>query len=124
MPFDLQDVVNDPDLAEPFNIIRSTGSFVAGGWQDTKTVIPSWGVVTVATDKQIQMLPEADRVTATRMFFTEDQIFTTELHRPDGTSGTSDILEYGGHQYRIWSLGLYDNRGGFYAALAQRMEGN
>ncbi len=120
MPFELQDVVNDYDLADNFTILRSEGSFVAGGWQDKKTSIPVWGVVTVATDKQLQMIPEADRVTGARMFLCEQPLYTTS----EMNSGTSDILVWGNQQYRVLSVGPYENRGGYYCAIASRMSGS
>lgn len=124
MAFELQDVTNDPDLAESFVIQRSTGQFVAGGYSDTKTDIQTFGVVTVATEKQLASLPEADRVHGVRAFFTQFPMYVTNEQRSDGTSGTSDILVWQNQSYRILSVGQFQNRGGFYCALASRMKGN
>jgi hypothetical protein len=120
MPFDLQDVVNDPDLAEPFNIQRQTGSFGPGGWQVTPQSIDMWGVVTVATQKQLQMIPEADRVNGARMFLSQFPIYTTN----EVQGVTSDIIVWDNLNWRVVAVAPYENRGGYYWAIAQRMRGN
>jgi|HubBroStandDraft_1064217.scaffolds.fasta_scaffold180069_2 hypothetical protein len=120
MSFDLQDVVNSPDLAESYTICRSQGgSFQAGGWSDNKVTIPAWGVVSVASDRQIGAIPEADRVGEIRSFISECPIYTTSETR----GAVSDILIWNGTKYRVLSVGRYDNRGGFYSALAVRLKG-
>jgi hypothetical protein len=119
--FDLQDVVNDPDLAEPFTVLRQNGSFVQGGWQvNAPQSIEMWGVVTVASNKELQMLSEADRVRGARMFFSQAPIYVT--NEADGI--TSDIIVWNGLNWRVMSVGQYQNRGGYYCAIAQRMRGN
>lgn len=123
MAFDLQDVVNDPDLAEPFTITRSSGQFAAGGWTSASTTIQAFGVVTVAGAKQLDMIPEADRVHGSRVFICEQPMYVTSETRQDGQSGTSDILVWNDVKYRVHSVGNYNNRGGFYFAVATRMAG-
>jgi hypothetical protein len=124
MAFELEDVVNDPDLAEVYTVNRSTGVFAAGGWQSSTTVLQFWGVVTVADSKQLDMIPEADRVRGARMFFSQAPLYVTSELRKDGTSGTSDEIVYGNAKYRVLSVGQYPNRGGYYCAIAQRMQGS
>lgn len=121
MAFELQDVVNDPDLAEPFTVLRQPGSFQQNGWQtSTPQTIQAFGVVTVATQKALQMLPEADRVNAERMFIAECPMYVTS----EDNSITSDILIWCGVKYRVMVVGEYENRGGYYCAVATRMKGN
>jgi hypothetical protein len=119
--FNLQEVCNDPDLAEAFIILRQPGQQGAGGWQTSQPQeIPAFGVVTVATHKALQMLPEADRINAERMFLCESPMYVTSE-----TQGiTSDILLWGGLKWRVMAVGIYDNRGGYYCAVATRMRGN
>jgi len=119
--FELQDVVNSPDLAEPFTILRQPGSFGAGGWQTSQPQnIPAFGVVTVASHKMLQMIPEADRVNADRMFLAECPMYVTS----EVNGITSDILVWMGVKYRVMAVGQYQNRGGFYYAIASRMKGD
>jgi hypothetical protein len=84
------EVVVDPDMTapHPFYILRSTGQFVEGGFESTTTSIPLFGPVQQASDKEIQMLPEADRIGAIRSFWCTQQVFTTRGYAPvPGTHG-------------------------------------
>ena len=60
----VQEVILDPDMLpdQPFTILRSQGQFVMGGFQSVTTEIQIWGPVQQASNKEIMMLPEADRV--------------------------------------------------------------
>lgn len=60
----VQEVIQDPDFIapQPFTILRSTGQFVAGGFQSTTVPISQFGPVQQASNKEIQMLQEADRI--------------------------------------------------------------
>jgi len=124
MAFELQDVVNDPDLAESWTIKRNSGQFAAGSWQSTVVDIPAWGVTTVDEATLIEMIPEADRVHGARIFISESRMYVTSEERRDGTSGTSDVLVWHGQKHRVHSVGDYSNRGGFYYAVAVRMQGS
>jgi hypothetical protein len=116
------DTINNPDIAEPFIILRSTGQQGAGGWQSSTTNLSAYGVCTVAEDTFLEMIPEADRVHGGRVFVSTTQMYTTEEMREDGTSGTSDILKWHGRRYRIRSVGNFSQRG-YYFAVATRMLG-
>lgn len=124
MAFELQDVTNDPDLAESFTISRSSGSFSVGGWTDSKSIIAAWGVVSVSSNRELDMIPEADRVHGARTFHCQFPMYTTAEQRIDGTTGTSDILIWEGTKYRVLLVGDYRNRGGYYFAIGQRMTGS
>jgi hypothetical protein len=117
---DLSEVVEDSEMAEPFQILRPFGQFAQGGWQVTSTqTINAFGIVSLATAKEIAMLPEADRVSEIRAFWT-----TTPMYVTDGTRGqTSDILLWSGTKYRIIGQPQYDTRG-YYKALATRIVSN
>lgn len=78
------EVVVDPDMIapEPFIVLRSTGQFVPGGFESVTTSIPMFGPVQQATDKEIQMLPEADRIGSIRSFWSTQAIFLTRGYAP------------------------------------------
>lgn len=118
----LIDAVSNADIAEPFTIKRSTGSFAAGGWQSSNTALPAYGVVSVAQDTYLEMVPEADRVHGARVFVSTTPMYVTSDERLDQTAGTSDILIWNIQKYRVHSVGNYINRG-FYYAVATRMRG-
>jgi hypothetical protein len=75
----VEEIIQDPDMIspEPFTILRSQGQFVLGGFQSTTTAVPVFGPVHQASDKEIQMLAEADRVGAVRSFWANIAIYTT-----------------------------------------------
>ena|ERR1022692_3055243 len=115
----LQDVVNNPDLAEMFLIVRQPGAQGPGGWQASEPQnIPTYGTVSVARQRELEMVAEADRVHEVRVFHTTTPMYTTSAD----LSITSDILVWQGIQYRILSVMIYPQRG-YYGALAVRMAG-
>ena len=116
---DLSDVVSDPDLSDNYTILRSTGGFVAGGWADTRTPIPAFGVVSIASEKDLENLPEGARVREARVFHSTQQMFlVNETNR-----NLSDILVFNGTKYLAYSAKDYSNFG-YYQCVASRMEGN
>jgi hypothetical protein len=78
------EVVQDPDLTAPqsYTILRSVGQYVLGGFQSTTTAIPMFGPVQQASDKEINMLPEADRIGGARSFWCVQPIYTTRGAAP------------------------------------------
>jgi hypothetical protein len=118
----LEEVILDGDLADPYTVMRSNGQFVAGGFTDTKTSFNVWGVVSLASLKDLQMVPEGDRVTEMRVFYSNQPLYVTRSNVNEGT-GTSDILVWNGIQYRVVSVLPQSNRN-FWKAIAARMAGN
>lgn len=78
------EVVVDPDMTapEPFTILRSTGQFVLGGFASVTKAIPLTGPVQQASDKEIAMLPESDRVGEIRSFWSTQPVYTTRGYAP------------------------------------------
>lgn len=117
---DLSDVVSDSDLAETYTIQRITGSFQAGGWVANSPVsIPAYGVVSVATQEDLDAVPEGDKITGGMVFHSTQQMFVTK----SSTNQTSDQLLWQGDLWRVYSVGNYSNRQ-YWRALAARMAGN
>lgn len=117
----VQEIITDPDFCQTFTVSRSSGDFGKGGWaESTPTTITMIGVVTVANEKDMQQVPEADRVMGAMMFHSTEAIYTT---RAKDTPATSDKIQWRGEWYRVakvWPLVDY----GFYKAYAYRMTGN
>lgn len=80
----VQEIVVDPDMIapQPFTILRSTGQFVPGGFESTVTPISMFGPVQQASNKELQMLPEADRISSVRSFWSTVPIYTTRGYAP------------------------------------------
>jgi hypothetical protein len=89
---DMSDVVDSVDLQapQPFTIQRSPGLWVGGVFQPTGTVqiIPVFGPVQRASDKEAEMLPAADVIHGIMAFWATQPIYTTRGKAPEpGTHG-------------------------------------
>ena len=124
----LQDSVNNPDVSEPFTILRYTGNFVSGGYQQAMPQsIEAYGTVGMAGNEDLEMTPEADRVHEVRVFhMTLPFYLTGETRTVPGSStpvsGTADVIVWRNTQYRCVARRPYPQRG-YYAAIAARMAG-
>ncbi len=78
------DVAADPDMADPesWAVLRSTGSWQPGGFVSTTVSLCAWGPVRVASNREIAMLPEADRVGSVRAFYWTRAIYLTRNTAP------------------------------------------
>lgn len=119
---DVSELVHDPDFCQNFTVYRQTGAFGAGGFiVGTETEISFEGVITVASEKDLQQVPEGDRVEGAMMFYTTEQIFITYAD-DSGNSGTSDQILWNGNRYkvvRVWPYGDY----GYWKSYGYRMIG-
>lgn len=117
---DVSEILNDPDICQEFTILRSTdGKFVMGGWEDKTQQIPGYGAITVASSKQLEMLPEGDRPSGAMAFYSTQELFTTHV---DPKPGTSDILLWRGEKYRIMQVKPWIDFG-YWLAIATRISG-
>ena len=78
---DMAEVVSDPDLCQSLTVSRSSGSSLQGGWEETRTQFPAYGVVTVASDRTLRMFPEAGRIEGSVSFFTTIPLFASIQQR-------------------------------------------
>jgi hypothetical protein len=119
---DVSEVVNDPDLAQAFMIQRSTqGAFLFGVWQTKQETVPCYGPVRPASSREINMLPEGDRVGEIKAFWSSTPLYGTRATTGKGES--SDILVWNGLYYRVLQV-FQSQDNGFYKALAVRMKAN
>jgi hypothetical protein len=116
----LPDTVNNADIAEAFSILRNPGQFGQGGWQASgQQQLTAYGTVSLASQKEIAMLPEADRITEARIFHSSTPMYVTS----EDYAITADILIWRGVQYRAMRQLDYSQRG-YYGVIAVRMAGN
>jgi hypothetical protein len=113
------------ELSQTFTVLRSTGAFVNGVWKTQQTQLQFQGVITVAADHELEMIPEADVVHGAKSFYTDQQILMTQEAPAPPTSGTgysSDILVEleTGIQYRVLRVSRHPGSG-FWRAVATRM---
>jgi hypothetical protein len=123
MPFSLAEVTFDPDMGQAVTVLRSTGQFVAGGWQSSQDIsIPTWGVLEVDSDKAMKMIPEGDRIAGALALFTNMQLVTTHEDAAPGPyatqgPGLSDRIFWNGDYYSINAVGPWGDFGYYYAVL-------
>ncbi len=114
-------VVSSPRLAQPFTILRDVG-----GQRQQGVYVPSapqtlqaLGVITPASDLEVQMLPESDRVSGMILVATATPLQESSSGPP---AVNADIIAWKGKQYRVHGLmplGAY----GFNKALCGLMGG-
>lgn len=118
---DLSSVVLDPRFAQSFTVYRKVGAYNAGRFEETEAPIIMTGTISIASEQEIEQIPEGDRVNGGIVIHTKDIIYTTRTN--DGTQqegGTSDELEWCDERYKICSVSNYSYYG-YYKAIGQRM---
>lgn len=119
MLIDFADIANDPDLGDEITIIRSDGSFGAGGWiPGQPSNIQACGVIGIADDEALAQVPEGDRVTGSLQLVTATPIFPTLANK----SGTSDQILWLNNTYRVQASQPWKHAG-FWSAILVRMSG-
>lgn len=121
------DLCIDPDFAQSFTIYRSNGQWKAGVWVEsvTPTEVPAVGTIYPSTDKEIQQVPEGDRVTGMVTFITNQILYETHTsiaYPAAANAGISDQILWHGDKYKIVKL-LDWSDWGFYAAVGTRLTG-
>ena len=116
------DIILDPDFAQGYVVTRSSGDFSEGGWKEsTPTSINMVGPIYPSTQKELQQVPEGDRVTGMVTFLSTQQIYVT--HRSGTKPGTSDKILWQGDYYRIVSIMNWSDFG-VWLAIGCRIAGD
>lgn len=119
-------VVNNPRFAKSFTIVRSQGGKFddAGVWQDSVVSVDMYGIIQPATPKELEQVPDGDRVKEVKSFHSEQEMkvtHTTGLN--DTNAGLSDLVTLeNGTQYRLVKLYPWEDFG-YYKALGVRIAG-
>lgn len=128
---DLSFVVDDGVLSDPWEIERSTGSWKQGGWVTVPSLIPGWGVISVATADDVEMVPEGDPISGAMVFHSQERPFLTQMDQQKfGEKGygqviqhVSDIFIFANQKWRVMWVSPYPQHN-FWKAIAVRMQGN
>lgn len=109
------ELIHDPDFCTKFKRVRQIGSKVGGRWvverEDTKTIT---GVVSGVNSKDLEILPEGDRVKELKTFYALDELRVT------GNNATSDICEYKDSRYKLIQGFDYSDYG-YYKAIGIKL---
>jgi hypothetical protein len=117
---DVSEVVNAEEFAQPFGILRGSGVWNNGVWISQAAPLQGYGVVTVASDTDLEMIPEGDVVKGAMVFHSQAPIFTTNDFEGNGAGGSSDILTWRGRQWRVMTVSEQADYG-YYRAIAVRL---
>lgn len=117
-------VLVSPMFRQTFEVFRSTGHFDLGGWVEEPQSPPSFpvsGIAWPSSAREIQQVPEGDRVLGMHTFATAEQIYTTRIAGAT-EAGTSDQIEWKGEKYRIIQCLPFSDYG-YYLSVGARMQG-
>ena len=114
-------VVHSPRMSQKITILRRTGSWVAGTWvqSDKPETVIMRGIVTMASAKDLQQVPEGDRVTGSIKILTTDRIYITD----DASGNITDMVFWRGARYRVVTV-TPDIDYGFYRSIGTRLDGD
>lgn len=114
-------VILDSRFYQSFKIFRKSGEWLKGRFEQNETEISISGVITPAKPKEIEMIPEGDRVGGEISIHTINKLYTT--HSLENEEGTSDEIEWQGERYKIYQVNDYSQYG-YYSAIAMRLVSN
>lgn len=121
----ISELINDPDFAQPtgFTVTRSTGAWVAGVFTVTTEQLAYTGTIIPATTKEIEMLPEADRVHGAVSVWTLAPLYVTRLDNTNTgeDGGLSDEITWDGKQWKIMQVRGFQDYG-YYKGIAIRKD--
>lgn len=113
-------VINDPRFSESFKVYRKSGEWIRGRFNQEEKEITMNGVITPAKPKEIEMIPEGDRVGGEISIHTTSKLYTTHALDKEDTEGTSDEIEWHGERYKLYSLNDF-SQFGYYSAIGIRL---
>lgn len=112
-------IVNDPRFSQSFKVYRKSGVWVRGRFEEDEKEIEMNGVITPAKPKEIEMIPEGDRVGGEIAIHSTNKIYTTHAlnneNDEETNEGTSDEIEWQGERYKIYQVSDYSQYGYYYA---------
>lgn len=119
---DVSEVLLSPEFMQDVEVLRkANGRWEIGKFVQDEFSFTTDALVCIVSDKEINMIPEADRVSESRSFHTLDKIYLTES--TDEREATSDIIVWKGEKYKIVSQA--DNSDyGYYKSYGVRIRGN
>jgi hypothetical protein len=110
-------VINDKRITQTFTAYRKSGSWIAGRWVQNENPVQLVGVISIAKERDIQQVPEGDRVGGEIAIYSTQALFVTQAQ---SNTGTSDEVMWQGDRYRLFSVKPYIDYG-YYKAIGIRM---
>ncbi len=108
---DVSELIHDPDFCTTFILRHKTGDWVDGIFETTATDTSVTGVVRPATGKEIELLPEGDRMKDVKVFYTWEKVQLAE------DENASDEFIWEGGRYKALRVSDWKAHG-FYETMA------
>lgn len=110
---DLSDIVNSPEFASTFTVVRGTSlTNTLGRVVTSKQYIPNIvGVIQPASGEALLQLPDGARTNGAL------QVYTTYQLRGEGPNNPPDRIVWEGNSYLVTVLSGYQHSAGFSAAV-------
>ena len=124
---DVSRIVLSLFAAQPsaFTVTRKTGAWVQGDFETTSETLQMNGSIQPVNSKDLQQVPEGDRVVGLIKIYTVDPLYVT--HEDTTVSGEdgllSDEVTWKGEQYKILNIPNDFSDFGYYKSIAARKKG-
>ena len=119
--------ITDPRFSQPFKVFRKSGEWIKGRFIESEKEISMIGVIAPSKPKEIEMIPEGDRVGGEITIHTTRKLYTTrsiDTAEDNGENqGTSDIIEWQGERYKLYQVNDYSQYG-YYSSIGMRLVSN
>lgn len=118
--FRVSRVLKNKKFLELVKVHRKSGDWVRGRFEENEDTFDSPMVVVSTSTKDIIQVPEGDRLSEQKTFYSTIPLFVSQY---DATrKGTSDVIEWKGQKYRIYQVNDWGNYG-YYKAIGVRTGG-
>ena len=119
--------INDPRFSQSFKVFRKSGEWIKGRFIEEEKELSFTGVITPSKPKEIEMIPEGDRVGGEITIHTTKKLYTTHSIQDEESEndfeGTSDQIEWQGDRYKLYQVNDYSQYG-YYSAIGMRLVSN
>lgn len=118
----ISEIVIDPDFAQSYTVFRPSGYWSHGRYVITgEDQLSFFGPVLPSNMKEINTVPEGDRVTGMMTFYTQSSS-PFKLSRDNSEEGMSDQVVWHNERYKIIQIFSYDDFG-YQKAIGVRLSG-
>lgn len=119
--------ITDPRFSQKFKVFRKSGEWIRGRFEEIEKEISMIGVIAPSKPKEIEMIPEGDRVGGEITIHTIRKLYTTHAiqdeESEDEFEGTSDQIEWQGKRYKLYQVNDYSQYG-YYSSIGMRLVSN
>lgn len=116
----ISEIIDDPDFAQAFTLVRSVGTYTLGRFVYTTTTLNRYGVILPMTSKEITQLATGDALQGYIKVFCLDPIYTTRLDTAGDGGGLSDEIVWQGENHKVLSVQQYSDFGYWQASCVRK----